>query len=204
MKSFLYFHGIFIPQEFEKTQNHWSKRFINWLKSIELSHNTGKQSLAMLIRESESLRGNVLEITRQINSLSKTESYQKSSELLRTIPGIGLITTMTILTELDDINRFNRNDDLCSYIGLVPMMDSSGEKEKHGNITFRANHILRSMLIESSWVAVRHDPALTKAYHDYCKRMEPNKAIIRIARKLLNRIKYVLKNQKPYEKLKME
>lgn len=204
VKSFLYFHGISLPEEFDKKQGYWSKRFINWLKSIELTQSTGKHALAILIRESESLRVSILDITKQIHILSESEPYKQQTELLRTIPGIGLITTMTILTELDDINRFKSNDDLCSYIGLVPMMNDSGEKERHGDLTFRANHILRRMLIESSWIVVRHDPALMKAYHDYCKRMVPNKAIIRIARKLLNRIRYVLKNQQPYEKLKMK
>ena len=59
--------------------------------------------------------------------------------------------------------------------------------------------VLRSALVESSWIAARMDPALMKSYCDYCQRMEPNEAIIRIAKKLLKRISYVLKNQKPYE-----
>ena len=71
----------------------------------------------------------------------------------------------------------------------------------HGNITFRSNHHLRAMLVESAWVAARQDPALMRAYHEYCKRMEPNKAIIRITRKLVNRIQFVLKNQQSYKKL---
>ncbi len=59
--------------------------------------------------------------------------------------------------------------------------------------------ILRSAIIESAWVAARYDPALIKSYNELCRRMEPNKAIIRIARKLLNRIRYVLKEKKAYE-----
>ena len=59
--------------------------------------------------------------------------------------------------------------------------------------------VLRSALVESSWIAARMDPALMKSYCEYCQRMEPNEAITRIAKKLLKRISYVLKNQKPYE-----
>jgi transposase len=104
---------------------------------------------------------------------------------------------MTILTEIETIDRFANFDKLCGYIGLIPSTNSSGEKEKVGNLTPRG-HTLRSAIIESAWVAARLDPALCKSYHDYCKRMEPNKAIIRIARKLLSRIMSVLKNNKPY------
>ena len=58
------------------------------------------------------------------------------------------------------------------------------------------------MLIECSWVAVREDPALLMAFGKLSKRMVKNRAIVRIvriARKLLNRIRYVLKHQEPYK-----
>ena len=40
---------------------------------------------------------------------------------------------------------------------------------------------------------------LTMAYSEYIKRMNKNKAIIKIARKLINRIRFVMKNQKEYQ-----
>jgi len=104
---------------------------------------------------------------------------------------------MIILTELETINRFESFDKLCSFIGLIPTTHSSGEKENIGEITHRGNSFLRGALVESAWIAARMDLALNKSYHDYCKRMEANKAIIRIARKLLNRIRFVLKNNQP-------
>jgi transposase len=106
---------------------------------------------------------------------------------------------MIILTEIEDINRFKTLDQLCCYIGLVPMTRSSGEKENAGNITQRKNTTLRTAIIESSWVAIRNDPALMLAYQQLHKRMVPQKAIVRIAKKLTNRIRYVLKNKKTYE-----
>jgi hypothetical protein len=53
-------------------------------------------------------------------------------------------------------------------------------------------------LIESSWVAVRKDPALLMTFNMLSKKMPKTNAIVRIARKLLNRIRYVLKNQQEY------
>jgi hypothetical protein len=81
---------------------------------------------------------------------------------------------------------------------LVPNYHSSGEKANNGEMTFRGHNTLRKSLIESSWLAARFDPALMMSYHSYIKRMEPNKAIIRIARKVLNRMYYVLKNKMEY------
>jgi transposase len=197
IKSFLYFHGIEIPQNLLQTQ--WSKRFIDWLDAIEMPEKSGKNSLEAIVLSSKNLRASVRQVTQQINELSKAEPYNQHLILLKSIPGIGLLTAMALLTELETINRFEKFDNLCSFIGLVPSTYSSGDKEVIGDITRRGHTVLRSAIIESAWVAVRHDPALIKSYHEYCRRMDPNKAIIRIAKKLLNRIRYVLKNKQPYE-----
>lgn len=196
--SFLYFHGIELPEAFKSNQTRWSKRFITWLDNIEMPEPSGKNSLNAIISASKNLRLSVLEVTRLINELSKTESYHEQVMLLRSIPGIGLLTAMTLLTELETINRFESMDTLCGFIGLVPSTNSSGDNDIVGDITRRGHIVLRSAIIESAWVAARLDPALSKSYNDYCKRMAPNKAIIRIAKKLLSRIRYVLKNKKPY------
>lgn len=198
IKSFLYFHGIEIPDTFYNAQTHWSKRFMNWLESLILSEESGKLSLSILLSESNNLRMALLEVNRNIRALAKTKWYKENVSYLQSIPGIGMLTAMLILTEIESINRFANIDKICSFIGLVPSTSSSGETERTGKITPRKNNVLRTAIIESAWVAARTDPALAKSYHDYCKRMDPNKAIIRIARKLLNRIQYVLKNQKPY------
>jgi transposase len=105
---------------------------------------------------------------------------------------------MIILTELETINRFRNIDKMCGYIGLVPSTKSSGEKEKTGDITPRGHNVLRTAIIESSWTAIRNDPSLMKSYLSYIKRMDENKAIIKIAKKLLSRIRFVLTNNKPY------
>jgi transposase len=198
IKSFLYFHGINFPESFSKPQTHWSKRFMTWLESIELTEESGKITLSSLIQQSKNLRASVLDLTKQIQKLSQTDPYQNEVIWLRSLAGIGVLTAMTVLTEVESINRFSNLDKLCSYIGLVPSTNSSGEKEITGDITPRGHSILRAAIIESAWVAVRHDPVLMKSHLEYCKRMEPNESIVRIAKKLLSRIKFVLKNKQPY------
>lgn len=199
IKSFLYFYGISIDDSFSNSQSHWSNRFIKWLESIDFDDESGKEALQVLISECKSLRASILEITRQIRKLANTEKYKKAVTLIKSVPGVGLLTAMTILTELESINRFNNLDKMCGYIGLIPSTKSSGEKERTGDITPRGHNVLRSAIIESSWTAIRNDPSLMKSYLSYIKRMDRNKAIIKIAKKLLSRIRFVLSNQKPYE-----
>ena len=78
------------------------------------------------------------------------------------------------------------------------MCHSSGEKEGIGDITVRKHAILRCYLVEAAWIAIRKDPAMTMAYEEYKKRMNGNKAIVKIARKLVNRIFFVLKRKTEY------
>ena len=171
---------------------------MNWLESIQFTEKSGKDAFNILLSEAKSLRVLLLQTNKLIRELSSSETYKLDVSLLRTIPGIGLITSLTLLTELETLNRFSTFDKLCSYIGLVPSTKSSGDKEIIGDITSRGHSALRSAIIESSWLAVRLDPSLILCYNDYSKRMKPNEAIIRIAKKLLNRIRYVIKNKQPY------
>ena len=115
------------------------------------------------------------------------------------IRGIGLTTAMIIQTEIDDIHRFDNQEKLASYVGLTPTSHSSGDKSIHGEMVNRGNKFLKSAIIESAWIAVRVDPVLHMDFIGYSKRMKKNKAIVRIARKLLNRISFVLKNKVPYK-----
>lgn len=198
IKGLLSFYGIDLPEQFNKSGTHWSKRFMEWLKQLDLEHSSGNAALSLLLEEATFLRSLLLKADRDIRLLSKEERYGGDVKLLLTVPGIGRLTAMIFLTEVGDVKRFKKLDQLCSYVGLIPNVYGSGEKEKVGDITKRGNRHLKSHLIESSWVAARNDPALSMRYNELCSRMNGNKAIIRIARKLLNRIRYVLINKQEY------
>jgi transposase len=198
IKSFLYFHGINIPKELDSSSSHWSGKFTQWLRTIESSTDFAKIVLINTLDTTEYLRANLLKVNRELRKVYKDSVYSFKLKLLCSIPGIGLIAAVTLLSELEDINRFKNLDTLCSYVGLVPTTYSSGENDKVGNITPRANKPLRSIVIESAWTAIRHDPSLALCFNRLCKRMKKNEAIIRIAKKLLNRVRYVMKNETEY------
>jgi transposase len=199
IKSFLYFYGISYPPQFEKSGSHWSTRFMAWLnEEVSLEHDSGTQTLKILVQEAEQQRKLLLEVLVKVRMLSRSEKYKRDIALLRSIPGIGLIVAISFLVEIENIERFENTDHLAGFIGLVPNYHSSGDKSNDGEMTFRGQKTLKRLLIESSWITVRYDPALMMSYHSYVKRMEPNKAVVRIARKILNRMYYVLKNKMEY------
>lgn len=199
IKGMLSFFGIFLSEE--KVFSHWSKKYIEWL--LEQSKGTTGSSLTIrnLIEELICLRKIITQITKQIRALSNEERYKEKVRLLRTIPGISVLTAMVLLTEFGDINTYSSTDKLCSYVGLLPNEHSSGPNESRSGIIMRGNKFLKKVIVESSWVAVRKDPALLLAFKNYKKRCIATKAIIKISRKLLNRIRYVLISGEEYKLL---
>ena len=200
IKSLLFQFGIPIPQRHSKSQTrYWSKNFMNWLKCCDMGQQRARQVLDNYIRIGEAQRKEVLLLTQQIRQLSQSPSYEQDYQLLRSVPGLGLITAMTILLELSPFSRFKRTDELCNYIGLVPSMYVSGEKMITGKLIKRGRKQLKVMLLEASWVAIRKDPALMSKFNDLSQRMNKNKAIIRIAKKLVRRIRTIMMNREPYQ-----
>jgi transposase len=194
IKGFLHFQGIPLIKEVEA---YWSNNLLRWLKALCLTP-SARIHLDILLKGYEQARAMVLASTREVRALSRQERYKANIIFLRSIPGIGEITALLFTTEIGDMRRFKTLDKLCDYIGLVPSVRGSGDKETVLGLTHRGHHELREKLIEASWIAIRLDPALTMAFNEYCKRMKKNRAIIKIARKLLNRIRFVMKNQTAY------
>jgi transposase len=196
IKGMLLFYGVMIPEA--KEMGHWSRRFIQWIERIRMERASGDITLKVHLEELSHLRQLIASLNRAILRLARTEEYRPFVRLLKTVPGISTLTAMILLTELGEITRFPSLDELSCYVGLIPDTQASGEKEHVGGITQRRHSQLRWLLIEASWVAIRKDPALLMAFEEYSKRMRKTKAIVKIARKLLNRIRYVLKNQAQY------
>jgi len=200
IKSLLYFQGIKYPDKFAQESSHWSNNFIRWLESLIFENESGKQGLQIHIETLKHHRALQLQSTRQIRALARSDYYREQAESLISIPGIGMLTALYFLTEVVTITRFENFNHLCSFVGVVPSTDSSGDNDVTTGITPRKNSYLRSLLIESSWVAIRNDPALMSSYLQHCKRMPSTKAIVRIAKKLLNRIVHVLRQNEKYKK----
>lgn len=199
IKGLLSFFGIFMSEE--KLNSHWSKKYILWIQEQSKGTSGSSMSIRASIEELLGLRKIIAQITKQIKELSNEERYKENVRLLCTIPGISVVTAMIILTELGNMNTYSRLDTLCSYVGLLPNENSTGEKETRYGIIKRGNKFLKKVLIESSWVAIRKDPALLQSFKEYRKRCIATKAIIKISRKLLNRIRYVLISGKEYRLL---
>jgi transposase len=197
LKSLLKYQGIDIPDQFGKAC--WSYNFMSWVEQQAAKDMLMKDTLLLMLEEVKLLRQLLLKTERKIRELMK-HKYQQQATLLISTPGIGQTTAMLFLLEVGDPKRFGSFDKLNDFVGFCPDTNSSGDTHRDTGITTRRHKQLRSALLEAAWRAIRIDPALLEAYQQLTKRMKVHQAIIRIARKLLRRMRAVLLSGIPYQK----
>jgi len=130
-------------------------------------------------------------------ALSEIAAQDERMPLLIQIPGIGVITGLTILAAIGEIERFEKSGDLVGYAGLGASVHISGQKRSTGRITKAGRKDLRSAMVAAAHAAVRNHPHWKAEYERYCRRMVWQKAIVAIARRLLIVVWQVLHERVP-------
>lgn len=191
--SYMNLYGKKISEE-----TRWTGRFIKKLYVVADKLPNGealKHLTNSLVNKKHEILGTTRDLRRTILNSSKGEILK----LLLTIPGIGFITAATLVTEICDINRFKNFNALASFSGSIPDIRSSDAKEKVRGLTKRRNKRIQKMLIEAAWNAIRKDLVILKDFTELTKRMKKQEAIVKIAKKLLNRVKAVWLNKIEYK-----
>jgi transposase len=137
-------------------------------------------------------------MTRELGRMSHEESWASEMLYLMQVPGCGVVTGMTVLAGIGDIQRFRHPKALVSYAGLAPGVEQSGEKLRGKGITKEGRRELRWAMVEVAWRAVKADPHWKQYFEKLKRRMHPNQAIVAIARHLLTMVWYVLTRCEPY------
>jgi transposase len=143
------------------------------------------------------LQEQIKPLGKRVRALAKEDH---TAQLLMTIPGIGPITAMFIVAEVDDISRFRSYRNLASYAGLVPCLDASAGKEKRGRITKQGSPYLRTALVEAAQAAARMQNCRLRVF--FRRRIVKagyQKAVVATAHKILQYAFYVWKNQTAYK-----
>jgi transposase len=192
IKDKLLFSGVSLAAKYDNS--FWTKAFLVWLEQVELPSKNSGLTLDFLLEQYKFTYSHFLKVSIEVRRLQKKTGYKEYAKLLRDIPGIGPLTTVKLLTEPEDIDRFKNFIDFNSYIGLKPLTHSGGEADRKGHMNYRGHHGLRSSLIECARSSVQKDPAMLKREELRAKHTG-KRAIVIIARKLLSRIYHVLKTK---------
>ncbi len=197
IKAMLLFHGIAIP--LTDNQQRWSVKFKRWLREADLGNESLNGAVRSLMRIVDGHDEEVKELTRQACLLSKTEKYAERVKIIRSAPGIGLVSAMEILTELQDFGRFKTAAEIGAFLGLSPSQHSSGDNVRMGHITHCGNKRVRTALVEAAWTLSRKDPAMERKYERIKEKRGAKRAITAVARTLAIRIRRMVKDMVPYE-----
>lgn len=195
IRAFINCHGLELPAELP-SKRLWTKQGHNWLQKM------GQQYFALkkLYEAYQFKRNAEKEIRTHLRERIKNSSYQKVYEVLLSAPGVGPCTASLLIAELGGMLRFKNLDKLASYCGLVPDVRSSADKVKVLGVTSRGNKRIRTALIEAAWIAQRVDPKLHEVYLQGLEKGRPKQSIIvKIARKLLSRLRAIWIKQQEYQ-----
>jgi transposase len=170
----------------------WKKVNMLWMRQVSDGTELWQIQLGMLMNEYELFDKQLGTITKYLDTyLAK----KPGASLLMTIPGIGPRTTEAVLAYTDDVERFGGSREYCSYFGVVPNLDQSGECRRVGHITKHGPSVVRWLLCEAAWKSVIKSPALKSFYervlHGDSKRKKI--AIVATGRKLLSIMRAMLK-----------
>lgn len=126
------------------------------------------------------------------------------AQLLMTIPGVGVITALTIVAEVGNFTDFPNPKKLAAFAGLVPKQRSSGTSIRLGAITHQGSPVLRTALVES---AMRIHPKGAPELFAFVERLRPvvgaKKARVALARKLLVIMWSMAIHNQPYTPIKV-
>jgi transposase len=134
----------------------WTKKSLLWLSNLDLGA-VGSLKVQMGLEELEGLNRKIALVEKE---LLKISDKHPGVALLRTIPGVGIRTAEAFCAFVDDVTRFRRNRQLGAYFGLVPCQDASADKNRLGHITREGPAVMRKVLTEATWMAVRLDPRI--------------------------------------------
>ncbi len=133
----------------------------------------------------EQLTDLIAEVEVELTHLSVSSDWVEQVPFLIQLPGIGLLTAMTILSAIGDISRFPSAKKLVGYAGLGGRIHASGNVHHTGSITKQGRKELRSALVEAAWITVKNHPHWQAKFQRLEIKKGSKKAIVAIARKLL-------------------
>lgn len=197
IKSLLFLHGL-IPADNKK------KVSLKWIKSLSKLEMTPGVRFSIETFASMWLQFDmkIKEIDREIKQ--QAIKNKAIDEMYQTVNGIGCTSARVLANELGDLQQFKNERQLFSYTGFTPSEHSSGEHTRQGHITKQGKPLVRKILVQAAWVAIRHDKDLQSVYERIAAKSGAKRAIIAVARRLIGRIRTCFRTGEIYQSQNIE
>ena len=149
-----------------------------------------------LLELMDRLNPTIAELTQAIE-----EEVKKCPAALRlqTHPGVGALTALAFVLIIGKAERFGSGKQVASYLGLVPLEDSSGNRRRLGHITKQGSSMIRFLLVEAAQLTVRSVPEWRSKYLHLMMRRGRKTAKVAMARKLAVRLYWMWRKEWDYQ-----
>lgn len=129
--------------------------------------------------------------------LRESEVWRAKDDLLRSIPGVGNVTTRTLLAKCPELGKLNRRE-IAALVGVAPLANDSG-KHRGKRFVWGGRADVRAVLYMATVSAIRCNDAI-KAFAERLKKAGklPKVVIVACMRKLLTMMNAMLKNNTPW------
>lgn len=192
LKSLLRSRGIQAPKAL------WSKEGRHWLRHVPLPDSTAKTRRRLLLEQLRLFDRQVKLLGRMLNAIAVKD---ERVDLLRTVPGVGIRTAEAMVAWIDDPARFARSSRAGAYFGLVPRQNQSGERNHLGGINKCGPKLVRWLLVEAAWRAIRKDGPIRDRYLRLLRQdpQRKRRATVAIARWLGGVMLAMLRDSEPWQ-----
>ena len=129
--------------------------------------------------------------------LRESEAWRTKDDLLRSIPGVGAVTTLTMLAKCPELGRLNRRE-IAALTGVAPLANDSG-KHRGKRFIWGGRADVRAVLYMATISAIRCNDTI-KVFAERLKKAgkPPKVVIVACMRKLLTIMNSMLKNNAPW------
>src|SRR6059058_4118890 len=195
-------------------------RIMNQLQAVAINEGlrckkrlwrTGRQQLALLRLApwASRRRHDLLELLDRLNptiaelsqAIEQEAAKCAEAQRLMTHPGVGPLTALAFVLIIGKAERFQCGKQIASYLGLVPLEKSSGNRRRLGHITKQGSSMVRFLLIEAAQATVRSDPRWRSRYFHLTMRRGRKTAKVAMARRLAVELYWMWRKGWNYEQL---
>jgi len=196
LQSLIHRHNLILPKGSLTDKTWWDAQTLSALEQIQI-----RQELTLLA----GLDKNKAEVDAELGRQCLGKQWGQQAVRLLQLSGFGVVLTMSVLSAIGDISRFEDAKKLVGYSGLGAGVHDSGKEHIEKRITKSGRKELRWAMVEAAWRAIRISPYWKEQYEKYLRRMrKPNQAIVVIARKLLVAVWHVLTKKETDEHVSEE
>ena len=164
----------------------------NRLRTISPSLRNSVEQVIVCLREQKKCLDEQIQLF-----LQEQPAWQVQTEILGSAPGVGMVTTATLLAELPELGQMDRRK-IAALVGVAPMNYDSGKKRGYRKTKGGRTNV-RSVLYMSTLVATRYNPLIRTQYQHLLKRGKEKKvALTACMRKFLTILNAMLRDRQPF------